>query len=213
MPTLSDAAKKAALTAALALVDGGKAIAYTGAKPAAPTDAATGTKLVESALADPAFGAPSGGVATANAIAAATAIANGVAGYVRLTQDDGTTGVIDLDAGGSLVVTCDDNAGTLRFTTTLAHGFVADTELIAFVGSGGVLPANVPALTSLFVRNPTATTFEVSLSAGGASIAYTDAGTAPIRVREAAVEAAFSSSDGTISAGNTVSIAGLAFRM
>jgi hypothetical protein len=62
---------------------------YTGSAPG-PDNAATGTKLAEFDLPNPAFGAASSGVATANAISDTTGLASGTAGYFRVVNRGGT---------------------------------------------------------------------------------------------------------------------------
>ena len=100
--TLAIIARNAALDAITALLANGFARAYTGAKPATPQLAATGTLLFQLGLAATAFGAAANGVATANAISNdASADATGTAGYLRLFKSDGTTAVQDLDIGGT----------------------------------------------------------------------------------------------------------------
>jgi hypothetical protein len=59
-------------------------------------------------------------------------------------------------------------------TTSSPHGFEIDDIVSVISGS---LPTGLLLKQVYFVRNPTATTFELSLSAGGASIAFTSAGT------------------------------------
>ena len=76
----------------------GKMLIYTGAAPATPDTAATGTLLVTLPLSATA-GTASAGVFTFNAITQTNATASGTAGYARITQSDGVTGVIDLDVG------------------------------------------------------------------------------------------------------------------
>lgn len=72
---------------------------YTGAQPATPDTAATGTLLVTLPLSATA-GSVSGGVLTFNAISQADAVATGTAGYARVTTSGGTA-VIDLDVATS----------------------------------------------------------------------------------------------------------------
>ncbi len=100
---------------------------YTGAAPATADAAETGTVLVTVTLPNPMFGAPSAGVATANAIGNASIANTGTAGYGRMLAngDDGlsstserrimfavgTSGsdmnfnTLSLVAGGTLTVT------------------------------------------------------------------------------------------------------------
>lgn len=68
----------------------GSLLVLTGTAPTNTTDADTGTLLATLPLSDPAFGAGSNGVATANAITSDTSIdATGTAGYWRIKDSDG----------------------------------------------------------------------------------------------------------------------------
>jgi len=66
----------------------------TGSQPATANDAATGTLLATLTLPNPAFGASSAGVATANAISAVAASATGTAGWFR-AKSGGAATVLD----------------------------------------------------------------------------------------------------------------------
>lgn len=72
----------------------------SGAQPASANDAATGTLLATFTLGDPAFGAASTGVATANAVANTTGLAAGTAGWFRAKDSDGNA-VLDGSVGTS----------------------------------------------------------------------------------------------------------------
>lgn len=74
----------------------------TGAKPANPQDAATGTLLVTFTLNDPAWGAAALGTAALDVTPgiSATAVAGGTAGWWRAKDSTGAT-VLDGTAGGS----------------------------------------------------------------------------------------------------------------
>jgi len=81
-------ARNAACDAIVDLIDGGSAAGYiqvrTGAAPTNPGDANSGTLLATLTFSDPAFGAASGGVATASAITSdSSADASGDAGHFR----------------------------------------------------------------------------------------------------------------------------------
>lgn len=80
----------AAVNAVAVLLNSGTIKIYTGAQPA-ENGAVTGTLLVTLTFGATAFGASSGGTATANAIANGTAAATGTAGYFALVKSDGTT--------------------------------------------------------------------------------------------------------------------------
>jgi hypothetical protein len=87
-------------------VDGGESGGYLEIRTGAPPgidQAATGTLLASHPLADPAFAAASGGVATLAAIDNATILATGSAGYFRILDSndtpllEGTCGTEDAD--------------------------------------------------------------------------------------------------------------------
>lgn len=71
---------------------------YDGTRPA--TGGTVTNLLVEIPLNDPSFGAPSAGVATANAISAVAATAAGTASWARIVDSDGNF-VLDADVGTS----------------------------------------------------------------------------------------------------------------
>lgn len=209
MPNISVEAKNEALDAMLANVNAGTLRIYTGAAPALPTDAATGTLLAEIALGNPAFSAASGGSA---ALAASTAEdaapASGVAGYARLSKAD-STGVIDLSTGGSVRLTASDDGGDLLLTTTAAHGYSNNDPIRFFVEAGGVLPANLSTAGTFYVHNPSTSTFKVKASQAGPALGFADAGTPPFRSAAAGSEVALATVDGTVTAGVSVSVASL----
>lgn len=90
--------RNAALDAELALLNNGFVRVYSGAMPATPETAASGTLLAELTFGATAFAAAAAGVATANAIAQDASANNaGTAGYVRLLQSNGTTAMFDGD--------------------------------------------------------------------------------------------------------------------
>lgn len=101
---ISTAARNAAADAIAALIDVGAANGYveirTGAQPANPGTAASGTLLVTIQLNEPAFGAASTGVVTADVSPALTAaaVAAGTAGWFR-AYDDNDLAVIDGSCG------------------------------------------------------------------------------------------------------------------
>lgn len=81
-----------------ALGAGARAIGYTAPQPAAPEDAANGTKLYEFALADPPLVLPAAGGQIAFApVPDTVAVGNGVLGYLRLVTA-GNVVVADLSA-------------------------------------------------------------------------------------------------------------------
>jgi hypothetical protein len=120
---VSNAAAKAALDAALALLNaggGGYIEVRTGSPPTNVEDAATGTLLATCALSATAFPASAdaapGAIATANAITQdASADASGTAGYFRAYATTGPTGVIQGTVGTS-------SADMIVNTTTVTAG-------------------------------------------------------------------------------------------
>ena len=112
MPIKLAAAKAIAMVnAAAAFSDGGAAASklriYSGAQPANPDAAATGTILVEFTLGDPAFGA----VADGNAVAPVAATATGTAAWFRMV-DSNNAAIIDGD------VTDTAGTGSLKVSST-----------------------------------------------------------------------------------------------
>jgi hypothetical protein len=95
-PSISLAARTAAADPVVDLVDAGtppgKLKIYSGTMPATVNDALAGnTLLAELTFSNPAFGAASNGVATANAITSdASADATGTASFFRITNAAGT---------------------------------------------------------------------------------------------------------------------------
>ena len=90
----------AAVNAVTTLLNSGKMQILTGAQPGANA-ALTGTLLATLTFGATAFGASSGGVATANAITSATAVATNTAGYHALLQSNNTTVVATGSVGTS----------------------------------------------------------------------------------------------------------------
>lgn len=106
------------LDAAIAQFAGALIRVYTGAQPATPETAASGTLLVEMTMGTPAFAASatSGNnrLLTANAIAAGVAVATGVAGWFRIFKADGVTALVDGEVGA----TGDANTDNMELPTT-----------------------------------------------------------------------------------------------
>lgn len=208
MATISVEGKNEALDALLANVNSGTLRIYTGAAPADPTDAATGTLLAEIALANPAFSAATGGVATLAASTAEDAApASGTGGYGRLAKSD-NTGVIDLTVAGSVRTGASDSAGDLLLTTTAAHGLANDTAVRFFVEAGGALPSNLSATTIYYVKSTASLTFKVGTSVAGAPLAFTNAGTPSFRASPVS-DLALSTVDGSVTMGVAVAVANL----
>jgi hypothetical protein len=99
-PRLSIAGANAAANAACALANGGFLDIYDGAQPAnADTAVGAQVKLAHLPLSATAFGAAAAGVATANVIAAATALATSTATWFRVYKSDGVSAVFDGSVG------------------------------------------------------------------------------------------------------------------
>jgi hypothetical protein len=111
---------------ALDVGGGGFLDIYTGAPPANPQTAPSGTLLVSMPLSNPAAGNSSGGTATFNTIADAIAAATGAAGWFRLRDAAGTS-IVD----GT--VTATGGGGDITFNTVafIAGGTVSMTSLAA----------------------------------------------------------------------------------
>lgn len=99
----------ASVSVLTALANGGTLKLYTGTLPAL-NNAPAGTLLVTLTFGSTAFGAPSAGVATSNAITSGTAVATGTAAVFAIYKSDGTTLVATgtvATSGGDLTI---DNA-------------------------------------------------------------------------------------------------------
>lgn len=132
---LADAARDDATDAVVDLIDAGAGAGtikvYTGSQPADADDAATGTLLVTITCADPAFGASSSGTATASAIADATPVANGTAGWFRVEDSNGANvfdGSVTATGGGgdmelnTTAITTSEDVSVTSFTYTTPAG-------------------------------------------------------------------------------------------
>lgn len=93
---------------------------YTGTQPATANDAATGTLIVTITLADPAYGAAVGGVATADVdpVPSATAVASGTPGWYRIKDSTGAT-VRDGSLTGASAVASGDTVQIAAATLTM----------------------------------------------------------------------------------------------
>jgi hypothetical protein len=100
---MSVEARNAALDAQAALFNNGYLRLYSGAQPATPNTAASGTLLAELRFGATAFPAASGGgPLVANAITDdASADASGTPGYYRCLKSDGVTPINDGEVGTS----------------------------------------------------------------------------------------------------------------
>ncbi len=108
--------RNAQVNAARDAIDGGSGPGTiqirTGAMPATPQDAATGTLLGTLTFSDPSFPAASGGTASANAITQDSAAdATGTATWARLLDSAGTA-VMDVD------VTATGGGGAIQLNNT-----------------------------------------------------------------------------------------------
>lgn len=99
---------------------------YTGTQPAL-NGAVTGTLLATMTFGATAFGASSGGTATANAITSGTAAATGTAGYFALLKSDGTTVVATGSVGTS---GCDLNLNS----TSISSGATVSCSSFTITG-------------------------------------------------------------------------------
>ncbi len=105
---VSTTARNDACNAIVDLIDGGAGAGTieirTGAPPANPQAAATGTLLATLTFGDPAFGNAATGVATANSITSDTNVdATGAAGWFRIYDSDSNAiadGTITVTSGG-----------------------------------------------------------------------------------------------------------------
>jgi hypothetical protein len=126
----STAARNAAAAAVVGLLDAGPTAGTiqirSGAMPANPQTAATGTLLATVILADPAAGAPAAGVATVTDPASVTVAADGTAGWARFLDSTGAA-VLDCD------VTATGGGGAITLaTTTLTTGLTLDMGAITY---------------------------------------------------------------------------------
>jgi hypothetical protein len=126
----STTARNAAAAAVVGLLDAGPGPGTlqirSGAMPASPETAATGTLLATVVLSDPAAGAPATGVATITDPAAVTGAAAGTAGWARFLDSTGAA-VLDCD------VTATGGGGAITLsTTTISVGVTVDMGAITY---------------------------------------------------------------------------------
>lgn len=67
--------------------------------------------------------------------------------------------------------------------TSAAHGFVVNDQLLVLSPSGGEIPGGLNPTITYFVIAPTANTFQLALTAGGAAVDVTSTGVGTQRVR------------------------------
>lgn len=125
---IGTALRTAMVDAATAAIDGGsgpgKLRIYTGAQPATPATAATGTLLVEIPFSDPSFAAASGGAAGADTTPALTAaaVATGTAGWFRILDSNNVAhidGAVTATGGGGEITLASTSVATgLTVTVT-----------------------------------------------------------------------------------------------
>ena len=123
---LSTSARDASTDAISALADAGSGPGllriYTGAQPATPNTAASGTLLAEVELGDPAFGASSAGTATGADPDSVVGLANGTAGWWRIVDSTGAAVMDGSVSDGSLVLSSSTIATGVPFDiTALSH--------------------------------------------------------------------------------------------
>lgn len=104
---ISTAARNAGVGAVVGLLNAGSGPGYiqirVGTQPATGQDAATGAVLATVVLADPSFGSPVAGVATADPIAVVSGTGTGTAGWFRAFDSDDNPvidGAITVSGGG-----------------------------------------------------------------------------------------------------------------
>lgn len=127
---LANSARSAAADAAVNLLDAGVAAAtlkiYTGAQPATPATAASGTLLATVTLIDPAASAASNGVKTITDSVSVTGAAAGTAGWFRAAD---SAGVAVFDGA----VTATGGGGELELsTTTISVGVTIDLGALTY---------------------------------------------------------------------------------
>lgn len=132
---LNTAARNAACDAIVDLIDGGSGAGvlriYSGAQPAGPGTAASGTLLAEFTLSDPAFSSAVAGVATLDitpAVQDASANNTGTAGYFRLldSTEAAATGLGVVD--GTVTATGGGGDITLNTVSITASALVDITS-------------------------------------------------------------------------------------
>lgn len=151
---------------------------YTGAPPANPGSAATGTLLVSIPCSNPFAAAPAGGVLTASAFTATNAVANGTAGYWRLcTSSAGTTCVAQgtvqpqvvistsaLTAANGNVLTFAATTGVVTGMTVSGAGVPTGSTVVATTGT----TVTISQTSTAGVANATSITFggDITFAAG-----------------------------------------------
>lgn len=134
---LATTARTSAADAVVDLLDVGatnpsaRLLIYSGAQPATPQTAASGTLLATVVLSSPAAGAASAGVATIADPASVTGVAAGIAGWARFT-DRANAAVMDCD------VTETGGGGAIELSsTTISVGVSVDMGAITYTQPQG----------------------------------------------------------------------------
>jgi hypothetical protein len=133
---LATSARNAAASAVVGLLDAGPAAGTiqirSGAMPATPQTAATGTLLATVTLADPAAGAAATGVATISDPAAVTGVADGGAfPYWARFLDSTGAAVMDCD------VTATGGGGSITLSAQIVTGVTVDIGAITYTQPQG----------------------------------------------------------------------------
>lgn len=127
---LADATRNAKVNAAVDLLDAGAGAGtlkiYSGAQPATPATAASGTLLATVTLADPAFGNAASGAASGTDPASVNAVATGTAGWFRAAD---STGAVVFD--GDVTATGGGGVMTLS-STSLTSGSPVDITSLTY---------------------------------------------------------------------------------
>ena len=121
---LADATVNAQATSLSSLCNSGLVRVYDGTQPAT-ADTAVSTQVlgVTLTLNATAFGAPSSGLLTANAITGGTAVASITPTWARILASNGTTVIMDISAGasGANMTIPAFTSGTLVTCSSLTH--------------------------------------------------------------------------------------------
>ena len=171
----------------------------------------TGTLLFTLSFNATAFGAAASRARLAGAITDANAAATGTLGYCRFITS-GAVAVLDIKGGGSWITTFSSSTGLLG-TTNVAHAIADDTAVEVYAEGAGVLPTGLAANTTYYARSTAGSALKFALTAGGAAIAFTDAGSGTLRLKLAATGVALQSADGTVAAGIAVGVSAINLRI
>lgn len=143
-PQLSDTAANAAVNALTALLNNGTMVIYTSPQAAnANTGLGAQTPLVTLTFGATAFGAASGGSASANAITSGTAVATGTPAWARCYESGGSTVVMDVPVGptGNVAITAASNANPVVLTAN-GHGLSTNNYITISGATSGWAPIN-----------------------------------------------------------------------